>query len=479
MPRLFAAAVRFWSRLMEWPAVLATTIIVGWLIALSSVAPAPGALHVFDQPVYLSTAYDLVHLHRFTDGSAWATPQIDPTRPPGMARTPLYPAFLAGAALLDPVFRRSLECYVQQSNAPHCPQSAPLPRLVQFMMIAAVYLMLWRIAARASGSNRVGWLSLGLGLLAAPTLLRSVDSLMTEAVTLFFITAATGAAVEAAKARRPLRWLLVSGLMVGLTALARPEFEYLVPAAVVAAALMIVHSRDRRRGLTMLVTFLLGCAVVLAPWVARNALVLGKPALTSEGYSSLVLAPRVAFDLMTWRQYGLFYVCALPDGTGIGSLLFGPGTCVPFGYDLRAGTFYDIGTTTFMETTTAAAGGRDHVSSYLLHHYVLTNPVWHAMVSIPMAIRGMWINHYWGLILGILCVPLTARALWRCDPGMLAVTLPGWFMLALHAALSSNVVRYNLMLVIPFAMAGGVALDRILQRTAPHSKALLSSLFRQ
>ena len=81
-----------------------------------------------------------------------------------------------------------------------------------------------------------------------------------------------------------------------------------------------------------------------------------------------------------------------------------------------------------------------------------------------MAMRGLWIDHYWGLVLAILCIPITLRALRNFDAAMLAVTLPGWFMLAFYAALSANQTRYNLMLIIPFSLAGGVTLERLVPK---------------
>ncbi|MGH7119661.1 MAG: glycosyltransferase family 39 protein [Acetobacteraceae bacterium] len=439
---------------------MATAIILGWLSLLWYRASPPGDLRTFDQPVYLSIAYDMIHLGRFTDGSGWGTPHVDPARPAGMARTPLYPAFLAGTALLDPGFNQSLSCFVQRSDAPSCSRRAPLPRTLQFVMTVAVFLMLWRLATRATGSTRIGWFSLGLGLIAAPILVRSIDTLMTETVALFFTTAATAAAVEATKARRPFGWFLASGVMVGLAGMTRPTFAYLLPAAAIAACILIARCRYRLRGIAMVAAFLFGGGAVMMPWIARNFIIFGRPTLTS-GYASSVLAQRVAFDLMSWHQYGLSYLCALPDGNGMGRILIGPGACEPFQYEMRSGTFYDLGNTNFMQSTITAAGGQEHQLTYLLHHYILADPIWHAMVSIPMAMRGLWIDHYWGMVLAILCMPLTLRSIKYGDGAILAVTLPGWFMLAFYAAVSANSTRYNLMLFIPFSAAGGIALDHL------------------
>jgi 4-amino-4-deoxy-L-arabinose transferase-like glycosyltransferase len=445
--------------------VLAALLILAGLAAFWYRAPPPRPLRDFDQPVYLGMAYDLIHLHRFTDGVVGDVPVVKPNRPPGMARAPLYPAFLAATALLDPAFNASLNCFMRQSDAPSCSQRAPLPRVLQFMMIAGVYLMLWRIATRATGSQRIGWFALALSAVVAPALVGTANGLMTETLTLFFTTAATAAGVEAVRARRPLGWLLVSGVMVGLASLTRPIFAYMLPVVAIAAVVLIARRHDRRRGTMMLAAFLFGGAVVMTPWIARNAVVLGKPALTS-GYAANVLAQRVAFDLMTWHQYALSYLCALPDGTGMGNVLIGPGTCEPFQYETRPTTFYGIGNTTFMQSSIAAAGGEAHQFSYLLHHYILADPVWHALVSIPMALRGLWLGHYWGMILAVLCVGMTLRAIQSGDLAMLAVTLPAWFMLVFYAAVSINQTRYNLMLIVPFALAGGIALDRVLRRQA-------------
>lgn len=463
-----------WMRLVVQDGVqpvLAGLVILAWLTACWDRAPRPGYLWSFDQPVYLSIAYDIVHEARITDGTAWGVPHADPARPPGMARTPLYPLFLAATAELDPAFNRSLSCLVRNAAARACPQQAPLPRFLQFLMVAGVYLMLWRIAIRVTGSLRIGWLSLGVGLLTAPILLHCAVRLMTEALALFCITAALLAAVEMVKGRAPIRWALLAGVMTGLAALTRPPFAYLLPAAAIMAVPLLIRATQRWRWAALLAVFLLAGFGTMAPWIARNAIVLGRPALTAD-YAQIPLLQRVAYDAMDWRQYAVFNLCALPDGAGLGSLLVKPNACATFGYDMTPGSFYQIGSTTLVRQTAAAAGGTASQASYVLDHYVIRHPVWHAIVSLPMAVEGLCIDHYWGLVLALLCMPLTWRAARRGDAAMLAVTLPGWFMLVFYAALSPNQTRYNLMLIIPFALAGGMALDRLWRKAASRAVRL-------
>ena len=464
MTRVLAVFVRSWAVRKGMQPLLAAIIVFGWLGTCWYTAP-PESVWFYDAPVYLSIAYDIEHFGRITDGTGWGTPSVDPTRPPGMVRTPLYPIFLAATAELDPVFNRTLNCLVQNAASPTCPQRAPLPRLLQFLMTGAIYLMLWRIATLATGSQRIGWFSLGVGLIVAPTLIPSVDRLMTETLSLFFVTMATLAAVEALKRPRPFGWALLSGAMVGLAALTRPPFAYLLPAVAIVAVPLIVRRSQRWRCLTALGAFLFAALAVLTPWIVRNSLVLGDPALTS-GYAQLALTQRVAYDEMNWRQYALFNLCSLPDGSGIGNLLVKPNACAVFGYDFKPGHFYETGSNSLLKSTALAAGGTKHQVDYIIYHYIVRNPFWHTLVSIPMAIKGLSIDHYWGLILAILCISLTFQAVRSLDMPMLAVTLPAWFMLAFYASLSPDQTRYNLMLIIPFSLAGGVMIERLLPKIA-------------
>ena len=443
---------------------LAGLIVFGWVGACWYSAPSPKTIWFYDAPVYLSMAYDLEHVGRFTDGTGWGTPSADPTRPSGMIRSPLDPAFLAVSAELDPVFGRTLDCLVQTGLAPSCPQSAPLPRILQFLMTVAVFLMTGRIAHRLTGSPRIAWLSLGVALITAPVLIRYAQTLMTETLCLFFTTLATLAAVEVFRGRRPFAWAVLSGAMIGLATLTRPNFLYFLPAVGLVALPIVLRSPQRRRGMATLAAFLLAGVCVITPWVLRNRVVLGHFGLTS-GYAQLALTQRVAFDAMGWRQFAAFNLCSLPDGVGMGSLLIGPTACNRFGYEIRPDTFYGVGSTTILHSPAVVAGG----TRYVLVHDILAHPVWHALVSIPMAMRGLWIDHYWGFVLAVLCVPLTVRALRARDAATLAITLPGWLMLAFYAALSANQTRFNLMLIVPFSFAGGLAVDRLVRRlTARH-----------
>jgi hypothetical protein len=86
-------------------------------------------------------------------------------------------------------------------------------------------------------------------------------------------------------------------------------------------------------------------------------------------------------------------------------------------------------------------------------------PFWHIAVSVPLALRGAYVSHWWGFVLLPVCLGVTATAFRR--PGgerYLVLALPALFMLAFNALVAVNQTRYNLLLVPPYAVAGALAL---------------------
>ncbi len=443
--------------------VLALAVVLLVLVPIWRQAK-PLPLGSYDQEFYLGIAYDLVHSGRFTDGFAYAVPTPSGERPSGMRFVPLYPAMLAVAYWLEPSFRAAGECVVSTYPAYQaCPNSAMLVRGVQFLMLALVYLIVWWVAGVLTGSARGGWIGLALALLTAPYLIRSVDTVMTEMTTLFLSTAASGAAVAAVSRVGRLRWVVAAGVLLGLAALTRPAFLYLFYAVVFGLLLAGVFAGARRWRLAMLLAgFVGGFALPVGPWVVRNAVVLGRADL-SFGYASHTLVQRISFDAMTPREYALSYLCGLPDGFGIANRLVGQGACDRFALDERPGTFYQIGTGPLLTQTLEASGGYENHLSYLLHTYIFQEPLKHALVTIPMALRGAWVDHDWGLVLGLVCIGVTVRAVRRRETGFLVLALPAWFMLLFNATVAVNQVRYNLMLIPPYAVAGAMVVERILR----------------
>jgi 4-amino-4-deoxy-L-arabinose transferase-like glycosyltransferase len=450
----------------------------GWTIAILVILAVLGALwpraktqplNVFDQAFYIGIAHDLRLSGTFTNGFTYEPNRVDQPATPGMRFTPLYPALVAAAAAIDPRFNRGMACLVQgRGQNPTCPRGATVIRTTQFLMLALFYLLVWWMARRVLDRERTAWIALGIALLTAPDMLNYVNYVMTEITALTLATAATAAAVQGiTRPRRQLRWCILAGVLAGLAALTRPAFLYLF---VISGGVALAAAMTRRRSGILPAAFLLAGALVIAPWIARNAMVMGDPALTA-GYGPHVLNERIAFDQMTWHEYGLSFLCWLPDGNGMGSLLFGPGTCHRFQLDLSPDTFYGIGNGALMRQSLAASGGWAHMTGYLLRTYILPHPIKHALVTLSLALRGLWLSHYWGFVLAPLCLVVTVKAWARRDLPFLAISLPAWFMLLFSAAISVNQTRYNLLLILPFALSGAVAAEALIRARIATSAA--------
>ena len=454
-------------------------VVLGGLWTRTRVQP----LASYDQGFYLGIAYDLLHHGRFTDGYRFAGGDAGTVRPAGMRFTPLYPALLAAVASADPGLRRNLDCVVATGgHGTTCGTGAGPMRSLQLLMIAATLWMIWWSGWRCTGRLRTGWLALGLALLTAPLLLLSVDTLMTESISLVLFTAASTLALKAWLVARgrgaspgdswtASAWMAGAGLALGLGVLTRPGFAWLAYMAFASGLVWVWRGRSRSparrlRG-RMLVSFVAATLLVVLPWIARNELVLGRPALTF-GYASHTLVQRLSFDSMTGREYAMSFVCWLPDGNAMGRAAAGPHACDRFGWDDHPNSFYAIGIRRMLADTLRQAGGYRHHMSFLVHRYLLQDPWrqlgWHAMVTIPLALRGLYVDHYWGLLLAPICAAYTLRALRRRDDEarhFLLLSLPAWFMLAFNAAVAVNQVRYNLMLILPFSIAGAMALETL------------------
>lgn len=441
-------------RLSVWlRPLLLIGVVLGVVAANSRILP----LSTGDQGFYVGIAYDIRQSGVFTNGYVFAEGPREAAHPPGMRFTPLYPALLAAIAAIDPAFGRSLECVAAGfGEDAGCSRAAPVLRLLQYGLLALVFWLVWWLARRVSGDGLTGWLALGLALMCAPMLARFANNAMTEIVALSFACGAIAAGVRGLD-RPGWRWFAVAGICAGCATLTRPAFQAACLAAPIAAVLL-ARRRDRRfwAGIG---AFLLAALVVVLPWVLRNALVLGTPGLTA-GYGPQVLVQRLAFDQMTWFEWRLAFLCWMPDGNGLGDLLFGPGACHRFGWSDTPDTFYEIGNGPLMQSTLAAAGGWDGMTGYMLRQMVWPDLGKYLAVTLPLAWRGAVIAHWWGFLLAPVCGAATVAALRRRDAAFLMVSLAPWLMLGLAAAVAVNQERYNHLLMLPYAISGAMLLRR-------------------
>ena len=110
-------------------------------------------------------------------------------------------------------------------------------------------------------------------------------ALVSEALFVPIVLAATAAAIEARRAERPVRWVVATGVLVGAAALTRTNGLILVLPFSLAVA--PVRSRWRLRAVPPQAAVAVIAAVVIAPWTVRNGIVFHRfiPLSTEIGYT--------------------------------------------------------------------------------------------------------------------------------------------------------------------------------------------------
>jgi 4-amino-4-deoxy-L-arabinose transferase-like glycosyltransferase len=185
---------------------------------------------------------------------------------PTAFRPPLYPWLLVGCGWTDHVGGLSVA-------------------VLHFVMGVSTVVLVWLLGR---------WWRLGDGALWAsalaacdPILVRHSSLVMTEtAATLLAVLGLLGLT---RLTTRPTLWTGVwTGGILGLSILCRPTF--LPWCGAVAAVILLTPALDVPRRWRASAALLVGAGLILAPWVARNLLVLGRPLATTThgGYTVLL-----------------------------------------------------------------------------------------------------------------------------------------------------------------------------------------------
>src|SRR5215212_4740686 len=154
--------------------------------------------------------------------------------------------------------------------------------------ILLTYLLGRRLAGPVAGL---------LGALLAATYPAFIDNngrLLAEPVALFWLPAAMLAFLWASDGGRPWRWL-APGALLGLTTLTRPEYLPFVALFALLALLRVMWTHAPRRrgfmpGVAAAALLVVAFCTALAPWTARNAIMLDRfvPVTTGGGKALFV-----------------------------------------------------------------------------------------------------------------------------------------------------------------------------------------------
>jgi 4-amino-4-deoxy-L-arabinose transferase-like glycosyltransferase len=167
----------------------------------------------------------------------------------------------------------------------HVKAALLLVALLGTATILLTYLLARRLAGPIAG--------LAAALLAAtyPAFIENTGRLLAEPVALFWLPAAMLAFLWASDGGRIWRWL-APGALLGLTTLTRPEYLPFVAlfALLALARVWLGHHRGVLPGIAAAALLVAAFCGVLAPWTARNAIVLDRfvPVTTGGGKALFV-----------------------------------------------------------------------------------------------------------------------------------------------------------------------------------------------
>jgi 4-amino-4-deoxy-L-arabinose transferase-like glycosyltransferase len=188
---------------------------------------------------------------------------------PDMLRTPAYPLFLISTLAI------------------RCISTA---FVTQAILVCGLIILTYRIASRIHGPlcGTISAILCGTDLLLTVSCFEAMSEVLFVFLTVLGFDVLRWPFIELeASSNSKARWIL-GGLILGFSTLVRPSNIYLPFVIVLSLLLLKQCHTPRLRLLKPSVFFLLSFAVLVAPWILRNAIVLGVPKLTTVDKHNLV-----------------------------------------------------------------------------------------------------------------------------------------------------------------------------------------------
>lgn len=382
---------------------------------------------------------------------------------PGRGNTPLYPAFLASVFHLDATPVDELRCFIDNSEA-GCAHRFEAVRAAQLALAVASLSCIWLAGWMVAGGAVGAWTAALFAVLSGQ-LSYYANTLLTENLSILLCAVMTLAICKGVHGRQ--RWYFAIGACAGLLVMARPEFiyfAYALIAFVTVRALVMRSAPVWRQGVLVVIAV----SIIVSPWLVRNRLVFGDAALT-EAYAGQTLAQRVAYNRMSTTELVTAFVYWFPDfgdtlakrmfpASAYAKLDFGPASYAHDGIALHGELAERI-------------GARGDVLRTLIAEEVVQHPFKHALVTLALAWRGIFVAKLWGVagLAAFLGVIVMRYPQWRV---LALASAPAWFMLVLYAAVSVSIPRYSVCFIPVFSLALGALTARVFQAlAAPHTGA--------
>ncbi len=417
-------------------------------------------LQDYDQPFYITVAYDLYRWGTFSNGiiadSESETDTDSNTRPPpGMFFGPVYPVLVYAGMKLDSRFAKAVSCSVEADRDDRdystCDRYELPMRLLNAFLLALAVVALASTGAIIFRRRSVFMLAGALALAAIACEAQIFSYVMTEATIFTLYSVFALATVLAWKTGRA-RHFLFSGLLLGLLCLTKPSFLIFFPLVFALGAVYLgwlVRPRPAHV-LRNLLVFSVAFGCLIGAWMTRNYVSVGKFAFTEE-YGAAALVERFAYNDMTVREFFQAFPYCTP---GLGELAFdqvkGTDSMHRFVYWTK-GSFFQV--------------GRDRRDALVDKYQRLDPLIWsivlkemradwwkHLLVTIPLVWCGLWAGWLAALVLVPLFVWAVIRAARDRQPLFLLYALPPIANLGLDGLIGNGATRYNLILIGPYAI---------------------------
>jgi 4-amino-4-deoxy-L-arabinose transferase-like glycosyltransferase len=464
LPVTRSATTRFLTRVGLFVLAL---VLLGALI----VTKPTRSLQDFDQPFYVTLAYDLDRYGVFSNGPFSGIDDTATIPAPGMFFGPVYPALVATVMKLDPRFAAAVRCSVE-ANRGHrdittCdPYDLPM-RLLNALLLAIAVVAIAAVA-ELMFRRRAMFVLAGLCVLVALACEASAFSyIMTESAIFAIYSVFMLAIVLAWRSGRTAHFIF-GGALLGLLCLAKPSYLVLFPivAALSFAYLHWLSDPRRPHALGRVLAFSLAFGCVAGAWVVRNGVSVGKFGFTEE-YGAVVLIERFAYNDMTIREYFQAFPYCTP---GLGEVVFDPiygaDSMHRFTYHTES-SFFHVGRGR-RDALVAQYGRLDPLIPGIIRDE-MRNDWWrHLLVSIPLAWCGLWAGWLASLVLVPLFVWACVRAVRTRQPLLLFYAAPAVAMLGLDALIGNHYTRYNLILMGPYAVGAASIITSWLPRPGAH-----------
>lgn len=397
-----------------------------------------------DAGEYVNLGYNLAKNGAFSLAGA---PRNEGRYAPSVNRPPGYPAFLAFGMWLsgDPLTLEHEALFTPEA----IPRLRPV-RMVQCLLLLATSALAFLIVRKLTGNLILAGIC--MVLVGLDSSLQSMNRVfLSEQLGTFLFTLLTLFIVEISRGGRLVHFA-AAGLSLAFLALTRAAFyHFWAPLLALYLGWQWRKAFDWKRILRTSGVFLLCFFVPAWAWMARNLHHFDRFIITEGG--GLVLKIRAGMNMMTAREYLASFLYWSESEYLAGELLpaaFGPGAATRVaGFDPESFFWQAVNRRKELRRVEVRTAAADKILFREARAEILRHPVRHLLATIPLSFRGMKVERDLGKSMFLWLGLAAALGLaWRQGRAQeMAALCPAAISFGLHALLTHNIPRYNMILI--------------------------------